>query len=113
MKRFTLLVLVVVMLAVSATAWAGTYTYAGHSYWPAGQAHSTWFASSWWNNIFYKTASFDTTITFIDNTSYGWHSTVRGYATYQNTHWFSSAVKKAHCRANTSAYSWAACTAYN
>ena len=113
MRRLALLVIVAVALGLSATAFAGTYSYAGSTSWPAGQAYSTWFSSSWWNNVFYKTASFDTTLTFIDNTAYGWHSTVRGWATYQQTHWLSSQVKKAHCRANTGASAWAACTAYN
>ena len=116
MRRLTLLAVIVTVLAsliVGASAWAGSSTYAGSSSWPAGQAYSTSFSPSWWNNIFYKTASFDTTLTFIDNVSYGWHSTVRGWGTYQQTHWLSSQVKKAHCRANTTSWSWAACTAHN
>ena len=100
-------------LVFAASAWAGSTTYAGSWSWPAGQAYSTSFSSSWWGTRFYKTASFDTTLTFIDNVSYGWHSTVRGWAVNQETHWFSSQVKKAHCRANTGASTWAACTAYN
>jgi len=116
MRRLTLLTVMVTVLAsliVGASAWAGSSTYAGSSSWPAGQAYSTSFSPSWWNNIFYKTASFDTTLTFIDNVSYGWHSTVRGWGTYQQTHWLSSQVKKAHCRANTTSWSSAACTAHN
>lgn len=101
-----------VALALVASAWAGTYTYAGSSNWPAGHAGSTSYSPSWWRNVFYKTASFDTTITFIDNVSYSWHSTVRSTGTYLTTHWLSSQVKKAYCRANA-AGGYGACTAYN
>ena len=113
MRRLTLIAALAFALAVCASAWAGTVNYIGSWSWPAGAAYSTSFSPSWWRNTFYKTASFDTTITFIDNVTYGWHSTVRGTATFQESHWLSSQVKKAHCRANTGANVWAACTAYN
>jgi hypothetical protein len=110
--RLSLLGLVL-SLALSASAWAGSTTYAGYQSWPAGQAASTGYSPSWYQNIFYKTSSFDTTVTFIDNVSYGWHSTVRSRGTYVETHWLSSQTKKAHCRANTAGSSWAACTAHS
>lgn len=115
MRRLALLIaLVLASAALSTAAWAGTTTYAGSWYWSAGQAYSTSYSPSWWNNVFYKTASFDTTLTFIDNKTYSWHSTVRGWGTYQTTHWLSSQAKKAYCRANTTGGSvWAACTAHN
>lgn len=113
MRRAVAVAALALGLLFSASAWAGATTYAGSWSWPAGQAYSTSFSPSWWGNVFYKTASFDTTLTFIDNVSYGWHSTVRGWGTYQQTKWFSSQVKKAYCRANTGSSAWAACTAYN
>jgi len=112
-RRLTLAAVIVTCLVLGATAAAGTTTYAGNSYWPAGQPGATWFSPSWFQNVFYKTSSFDTTLTFIDAQTYRWHSTVRGWGTYQETHWLSSENKKAHCHANTTGSSWAACTAYN
>jgi hypothetical protein len=112
-RRALILSVLALSLLVSASAWAGVTTYAGSWSWPAGQAYSTSFSSSWFSNRFYKTQSFDTTLTFIDNVSYSWHSTVRGWAPNLESHWLSSQVKKAHCRANTGAWAWAACTAYS
>jgi len=113
-RRLALFALpIVIALVVSASAFAGATTYAGNSYWPAGQSGASWFSPSWFQNVFYKTSSFDTTVTFIDNTSYSWHFTVRSWATYVETHWLSSQTKKAYCRANTAGSSWAACTAYS
>jgi hypothetical protein len=101
----------VVGLVLAASAWAGAYTYAGNSYWPAGLSAATWFSPSWYRNAFYKNATFDTTITFIDNVSYSWHATVRSRSQYVETHWLSWQVKKAYCRANTSG-PYGACVAY-
>lgn len=111
MKRLMLVLLLALVFCTS--AWGATTTYAGYQYWPAGQGASTSFSPSWFRNVFYKTATFDTTITFIDNVSYGWHATVRSSGTYVETYWLSSQTKKAHCRANTTGQSWAACTAYS
>lgn len=108
-----LLVGLVLALICATSAWAGSSAYAGSSSWPAGQAYGSSFSSSWFQNIFYKTVQFDTTVTFIDNASYGWHATVRSWSTYVETHWLSSQTKKAHCRANTSASAWASCTVYS
>ena len=103
----------VVALALSASASAESVNYYSNASWSAGQGGSSTFSSSWFMNIIAKSSSFDSTITFIDNVSYSWHSTLRGPGTYLSTHWLSSQVKKAHCRANTSGFVWAACTAYN
>ena len=62
---------------------------------------------------FIATASFDSTITFIDNVSYSWHSTLRGPGTYLSTHWLSSQVKKAHCRSNVAASAMGTCVVVN
>jgi hypothetical protein len=111
MKRslFAMTVLVFA-LALCTSAWAGSVTYYSSPYWSAGQGGSSSFSSSWWQNIMGKNAGFDSTITFIDNSSYGWHSTVRGYGTYLTTHWFSSQVKKGHCRANVGSSAHATCS---
>jgi hypothetical protein len=113
MKRLTSTIVLVLALAFCTNAGAAVVTYAGYQYWPAGQPASTGFSPSWYRNLFYKTSSFDTTVTFIDNVSYSWHATVRSWGTYVETHWLSSQTKKAHCRANTAGRSWAACTAYS
>lgn len=110
MLRTAALAAIVAALVLSTSAWAGVTTYAGYQYWPAGQGASSSYSPSWAINTFYKTSTFDTTLTFIDGATYGWHSTVRSWATYVETHWFSSQSKKAHCRANTTGSSWAACT---
>ncbi len=107
-----MLVVFAISLGLCASARAGTLTYAAYSSWPAGQAASTGYSSGWFQTIFYKTAAFDTTLTFIDNVSYSWHSTVRSSAPYVETHWLSSKTKKAHCRANSSG-PYGACTAYS
>jgi hypothetical protein len=111
MKR--LLVALVLVLAFCGSAWAGSTTYAAFWSWSAGYGYGTSFSPSWWRDLFYKNANFDTTVAFIDNVSYGWHNTLRGTSTIQDIHWFSSAVKKAHCHSNVNASAWGACTAYN
>jgi len=114
MKRSLLAVTVLAFaLALCTSAWAGSVSYYSSPYWSAGQGGSSSFSSSWWRSTMGKNASFDSTVTFIDNVSYSWHSTLRGYDTYLATQWFSSQVKKAHCRANASASAWAGCTAWN
>lgn len=100
-------------LALCTSAWAGSVTYYSSPSWSAGQGGSSSFSSSWWRNIMGKNAGFDSTITFIDSSSYGWHSTVRGHGTFLSTHWFSSQGKKGHCRANVAASAHATCTAVN
>lgn len=113
MKRLICAFVLTLALVFASSVLAATVTYAGYYSWPAGQAASTSYSPNWYRTIFYKTASFDTTLTFIDNVSYSWHSTVRSWGTYVTTHWLSSQTKKAHCRANTASPSWAACTAYS
>jgi hypothetical protein len=96
-------------LALCAGAWAGTSDYYSSPQWSPGQGGSSSFSSGWMLNTMGKNAPFDSTITFIDNVSYSWHSTLRGSGTVLQTHWLSSAVKKGHCRANVSANTWAGC----
>jgi hypothetical protein len=113
MKRLiALLACALSAFVLSASASAAVYSYAGSHHWPAGQPASSYFSSSWFQNVFYKTSSFESVLTFIDNASYGWHSTVRGPGSLE-THWLSSQVKKAHCKALATGHSWAACTVYS
>lgn len=114
MKR-PLLIAVLLMLAfaISTSAWAGSVGYYSSPYWSPGMGGSSSFSSSWWRNVMTKNASFDSTITFIDNNSYSWHATLRGPGTYLSTHWLSSQVKKAHCRSNATSSAWAGCSVTN
>jgi hypothetical protein len=111
MKRLILAFVLTFALAFSTSASAGTTTYAVWSYWSAGQGHGASFSKYWWRNMFYKPNPFLTTVTFIDNVSYGWNSTVRNADQTTTTHWFSSQVKKPYCRANVNG-PYGACTAY-
>ena len=105
---------VVLLLALaSALVFAGTAlaveTYGGPTYWFAGLSAGSSWSSGWSRNSFNKNASgYDTTVTFIDNTSYGWHATVRNQDMATYTNWWSSQVKKAHCRANSGSH-WGGC----
>lgn len=112
MRRIVCAIAITVAAALASNAWAAVVPYYSSSYWTPGMGGSTSFSQGWWRNIFYKSHGFDTTVTFIDNTGYNWRATVRGFATYQETHWLSSQMKKAHCRANASGGS-AGCTAYS
>jgi hypothetical protein len=109
-RSLFVVVALVVALGLSASASAESVNYYANTSWSAGQGASSSFSSGWMMNIITKSSSFDSTITFIDNVSYGWHSTLRGPGTYLTTHWLSSQVKKAHCRANVAAYSSTSCT---
>jgi hypothetical protein len=114
MKRLTLVLVLVVTFALAFTvsAWAASTTYIMKSSWSSGQGYGWYYSSSWWQNAFSKSQGFDTTVTFIDNVSYGWHATRRDASTWTVTHWLSSQTKKPHCRSN--AYGgWGACVVYN
>lgn len=100
MKRLICACTLVVAAALASNAFAGSVAYYSSPSWSPGMGASSAFSSSWWQSGFSKSHGFDTTVTFIDNTGYNWHSTVRGWAIWQHTHWLSSAVKKAHCRSN-------------
>jgi hypothetical protein len=90
-----------VLVAVQAAA-ASYYGYAGPKYWYPGETGGSYFSSSWRHNHFNKERSgLDTTVTFIDNVSYGWHATVRNTSLVTETSWWTSAAKKAHCRAHS------------
>jgi len=111
MSRYLFALLVTaIALAFSASALAGSSAYYSSPYWVAGGGGSSSFSSAWMQNIMQKAAPFDSTITFIDNVSYSWHSTLRGPGVYLETHWFQSNVKKGHCRANVGSNAYAVCT---
>jgi hypothetical protein len=113
MKRRALTVAVVVaLLGSSVAAWAGSTAYAVSSVWWPGQGAGSSYSASWVQNGFYKPIGFDATVTFIDNVSYSWHATRRDPSTWTVTHWFSSQVKKGHCRANAKG-GYGACTVFN
>jgi hypothetical protein len=101
-----LAVLVALVWAGSALAVVG---YAGPKYWnPGDEAGSSW-QSGWSYNAFNKPSSgYDSSVTFIDNASYGWHATVRNRDMVTYTYWWSSQAKKAHCKAHSGGH-WGGC----
>jgi hypothetical protein len=105
MRRLICALAIVVVATLSSSAWAQSVAYYSSYSWSPGMGASSAFSSSWWQSAFSKSYGFDTTVTFIDNTGYNWHATVRGWAIWQHTHWLSSTVKKAHCRSNVNANS--------
>jgi hypothetical protein len=114
MKRLIVtLAVAVAALVLGATAWAAAVPYMSASSWSPGQGNGSAFSSSWFMNVMYKGAPFDTTITFIDNVSYAWVNTRRSTDTYMQIHWLSSQVKKAHCRSNVASRISAGCTVYS
>jgi hypothetical protein len=101
-----ILVVCLVALVPAGAAVAGATTYAGPQKWYAGQSAGSSFSSGWTYNYFFKLSSgYDSTVTFIDNVGYGWHATVRNTSATTYTYWWSSTVKKGHCRANVGYFS--------
>ena len=110
LTRFTLLALVVA-LVLSVSAYA-SYQYAAYQSWGYLQDASSTYASNWTQNWFQKDAQgFDTTVTFIDNSTYSWHNTVRN--TYKTTAttltW--SGTTKAYCQSHTTGF-FGSCTVF-
>lgn len=101
MKKLAIALAPACVALALATAALGATGYAGPRYWLAGETGSSSYGASWSRNAFNKqSAGFDTTVTFIDNVGYGWHNTVRNTSMVTYTTWWSSQVKKGHCRAN-------------
>jgi hypothetical protein len=95
-----------VALAVSAFA---ASTYVGPKQWSAGQGAGSTYSSNWTENNFSKYGSgYDTTVTFIDNVSYGWHATVRNTSSTTHTFWSLGGTKRGHCLAHVSGF-WGSC----
>jgi hypothetical protein len=110
-KRMRKLVLLLALASafVFAGAALAVESYGGPRYWYPGEGAGSSYQSGWNRNAFNKsTSGYDTTVTFIDNRGYGWHATVRNTDTVTYTYWWSSEVKRAHCRAN-SGYHWGGC----
>lgn len=107
------LTVVAVVLVLAATAVAADQTYAGPKKWGAGETAGSSYSSGWVRNYFFKQASgYDTTVTFIDNSSYSWNATVRNSNHTTYTTWWSSKVKRGHCRAH-SGYFWGSCAVFS
>jgi hypothetical protein len=102
LRRTGVLVGIALSLLFPSTAHGAAQQYADlWWYWPDQGAGSS-FSSGWRHNWFLKDYSgYLTTVTFIDNSGYDWHVTVRNSFKTTATAWQSSAVKKAHCRSNT------------
>jgi hypothetical protein len=105
---------VVLLLALaSAFVFAGAAlaveSYGGPRYWYPGEGAGSSWQSGWTRNSFNKaTSGYETTVTFIDNVSYAWRATIRNRDMVTYTNWWSSQVKKAHCKAHTG-YHWGGC----
>ena len=107
--RKLVLLLALTSALVSAGAALAAETYGGPRYWNPGDSAASSWQSGWTRNAFNKaTSGYETTVTFIDNVSYAWHSTVRNSETVTYSYWWSSQVKKGHCRAHTGGH-WGGC----
>ena len=109
MKRVSLVVACalvgLVLVSTSAASATAYYGYAGPRFWLAGESGGSTYSASWTRNAFNKERSgFDTTVTFIDNVGYRWHETIRNTSMVTYTFWWTSQVKKAHCKANISGF---------
>ena len=92
-------------LVLSTAASAAQEDYVPYRAWAIGSGGDSSWASNWFQNLFIKDyAGYDTTVTFIDNTGYNWHNTVRNTAQWTDTIWSSSATKKAHCVAHVGSF---------
>ncbi len=103
-SRVLFVAVLALALLLPGVAAAAGYAYAQDEYWTwSGRSAGSSFNSVWRHNWFIKKyPGYETTVTFIDNSTYGWHATVRNDWQTTATAWGSSAVKKAHCRSNTS-----------
>jgi len=98
----------VTVLTVAGGALAAVI-YAGPQQWSANQTAGSSYSSKWITNDFAKTSSgIDTTVAFIDNTTYSWHATVRNREQITHTAYFGPEVRKGHCRANVGGF-WGSC----
>jgi hypothetical protein len=102
MRRACILVAIALALLIPPTAHAAAEEYADYWWdWP-GQGDGSSFNSGWRHNWFIKDSPGNlTTVTFIDNSGYNWHATVRNSFMTTTTAWQSGVVKKGHCNSNT------------
>ena len=96
-----------VLVAVFASSAYAVSVYAGPKQWMAGQGAGSSFSSGWsWNDFAKYGSGHETTVTFIDNVSYGWHATVRNSADTTHTYWgWNGTARKGHCLAHASYFS--------
>jgi hypothetical protein len=107
-RRLVPLIALTCSLAFAGTALA-VETYGGPRYWYPGEGAGSSWKSSWDYNSFNKEKhGWETTVTFIDNVSYSWNMTVRNKEMVTYTRWWSSKVKKGHCKAIVG-YHWGGC----
>ena len=109
MRRLAAIAAVVlVSLTIVSAAVAGIY--AGPTQWYPGQSAGTAFSKTWLANWFATYGSgYDKTVTFIDNTSYGWHNTLRNRSSYTETYAPYPLTVKAHCVAHSAGF-WGSCS---
>jgi hypothetical protein len=105
-RRLAAVSIAVVVVAVFASSAYAVSVYAGPKQWTAGEGAGSSF-SDWSRNDFAKYGSgHESTVTFIDNVTYGWHATVRNSADTTHTFWgWNGMRRKGHCLANASYFS--------
>ncbi len=107
MRRSLIVVVLLISLVLSSTALAA-YQYAPPRHWTPGVAAGSTFSSNWLANGFWTYGSgTDKTVTFINNTTYGWHNTKRGGSDHLETYAPYSGTFKAHCVSHS--YFWGSC----
>lgn len=112
MRRLSMVMLAIAVALIAATTAFASYQYAGYRSWGFLQDASSSYASNWTQNWFQKDLQgFDTTVTFIDNSSYSWHNTVRNTFKTTATTLTWSGTTKAYCQSHTSGF-FGSCTVY-
>jgi hypothetical protein len=100
MRRALIAAALFISLVVSSTALAA-YQYAPPRQWSPGASAGSTYSSNWLANYFMTWGSgTDKTVTFIKNTTYGWHNTKRGGSDYLETYAPFDGTFKAHCVAH-------------
>lgn len=109
MKRLlAVLAIVASSLVLTSVAFAGIY--AGPRQWFPNESASTGFSPNWLSNFFSTYGSgYDKTVTFIDNSGYRWHNTVRNGSQTTQTYPPFSGTFKGHCKAHSYGF-YGSCT---
>jgi hypothetical protein len=106
MTRLAIALVPFVVAFVLVTSALAATTYAGPKQWWPNEGAGSSYSAGWDGNYFSKYSSgYDTTVTFIDNVTYGWHATVRNSSSTTYTYWWADQVKRGHCRANVGYFS--------
>jgi hypothetical protein len=107
MGRIAVAVASLVALVLASTALAA-YQYAPPRQWSPGAGAGSSWSSTWLANYFMTYGSgTDKTVTFIKNTTYGWHNTKRGGSDYLETYPPYPGTFKAHCVSHS--WFWGSC----